>query len=288
MPRFVDLHTHSSASDGRDSPAALVARAASLGLAAIALTDHDSVAGLDEAAAAGARHGIEVVRGCELAVSSPCDEVHLLGLWLPERAPNLEAALKRIGAAREARNREMIEGFRRIGYDLSYQELLETAAGATVGRPHLARLLTAKGICASPRDAFNRFIGDDKAMFIPRVLPTPEEGLALLRSEGALTVFAHPMMLKASPNALESLVARLSASGLDALEAYHAEHTPKAARRAEQLARRYNLALSGGSDYHGELHSDRPLGLGAGKRPLPYSLLEGLQGRRRARAFPQP
>ena len=276
----IDLHTHSSASDGTDSPAELVARADAASLAAVAVTDHDTISGLAEAAAAGKELGIPVVRGCELAVASPYGEVHILGLWLPENPAALDAALEGIRVERDARNRDMTERFRRAGYDVSYPELLAVAAGESVGRPHMARLLVEKGICASTREAFARFLGDDKPMYVPRVLPTPAEGLAMLQAEGATTVLAHPMLLKAPPAGLETLVGELAAMGLDAVEVQHSDHDAADERRAKRLAERYNLAVSGGSDYHGSIHPDVALGRVGNNGRVPLSVLDGLLERR--------
>lgn len=278
MNRRVDLHTHSDASDGTDSPAVLVRKAARAGLAAVALTDHDTVSGLDEACREGERIGMIVVRGCELAVSSPYGEVHLLGLWLPENMPRLVPFLERLRQARDARNHEMVEAFRRAGFDVTCPELLATARGESVGRPHMARLLVAKGICPSVREAFNRFLADGRAMYVPRVLPPPEEGLAVLREEGAVTVFAHPMLLKIPRGGMEKLVGSLAANGLDAIETLHSEHDANAVRYAQSLARRYKLAESGGSDYHGRVQPDVALGAGKGDLHVPFSLYENLLG----------
>jgi predicted metal-dependent phosphoesterase TrpH len=272
----VDLHTHTTASDGTDSPAAVVEKAAKAGLAAVAVTDHDTISGLAEAGRAGETFDIAVVRGCELAVSSPYGEIHLLGLWLPEKMPRLSRFLEDIRESRGARNKEMVEKFRRAGFNITYPELLAAAEGETVGRPHMAKLLVQKGVCSSVRDAFNRYLGDDKEMYVPRVILSPEEGLALLCEEGAVTVFAHPMLLKAPPEAMERIVDSLAANGLDAIEAYHSEHDAKAVRRAESLARRYNLAVSGGSDYHGETRPDVALGTGKGDLYVPFTVYESL------------
>lgn len=276
MDQFVDLHTHSSASDGTDAPANLVARAASEGLYAVALTDHDTVSGFPEAVAAGKRHGVVVVRGCELAVASPFGEVHILGLWLPEKPERLEAALRDIREAREDRNREMTERFRRAGYDVSYPEVLAEAAGESVGRPHMARLLVKKKICPDINAAFATFLGDGKPMHVPRVLLSPEEGLSLLQQENAVTVMAHPMLLEASLSDLDTLVGRLAALGLDALEVFHSEHDAAAVRRASKLAERHGLAVSGGSDYHGGVRSNVTLGHAWGGRRIPRALHDGL------------
>lgn len=276
MNRPVDLHTHTTASDGTDPPSIVVEKAAKAGLAAVAVTDHDTVSGLAEAVRVGEHSGIVVVRGCELAVSSQYGEIHLLGLWLPEKMPRLSRFLEDIRKARDARNEEMTAKFKRAGFDVTYPELLAIAAGETVGRPHMARLLVQKGVCASVREAFDRFLGDGKAMYVPRAIPSPEEGLDMLRAEGAVTVFAHPMLLKAPLDAMERIVDSLAANGLDAMEAHHAEHDAKAVRRAESLARRYKLAVSGGSDYHGETRPDVALGTGKGNLYVPFAVYESL------------
>ena len=286
MSEFIDLHTHSSASDGLDSPTELVALAASASLAAIALTDHDTVSGLDEAVAAGKAHGVRVVRGCEVAVSSPHGEVHILGLWLPENPVALVTELEKIRIARDARNQDMVERFRRAGFAVSYPELLAVAAGESVGRPHMARLLVEKGICSSTREAFVKFLGDDKPLYVPRVLPSPAEGMAMLQAVGATTVLAHPMLLQASTSELEGMVRQLVSLGLDGIEAYYSDHDAAATRHAKKLADRYGLACSGGSDYHGIVRSGVTLGRVWNDARVPYALMEGLLERRARQGLP--
>jgi predicted metal-dependent phosphoesterase TrpH len=280
MRCLVDLHTHSSASDGTDSPEELAAGAMAAGLAAIALTDHDTLSGLAAARAAGAAQGLEVIPGVELAVSSPYGEIHLLGLWLPPETPRLAKALEAVRAAREVRNRLLLEKLRAGGIAVSYEELLAFAGGESVGRPHIARLLTARGCCRSPQEAFASLLGEKGRLHVPRALPTPEEGLRMLKDEGAVTVFAHPMLLKAPQDWLKKITGDLRDMGLDAVEAYHPEHTPAGEHFCEQLARRYGLALSGGSDYHGKAKPDVALGRGRGKLRVPYALLRGLRERK--------
>ena len=288
MHDCIDLHTHSSASDGADSPAELMALAAADSLAAVALTDHDTVSGLDEAAIAGKRLGVDLVRGCEVAVSSPYGEVHLLGLWLPEKPATLAMALEKIRLERDGRNRDMVEKFQRAGFAVSYPELLAVAAGESVGRPHMARLLVEKGICSSTREAFATFLGDGKAMYVPRVLPSPAQGLAMLQAEGATTVLAHPMLLRAALPELEGLVCQLVALGLDAIEAYYSEHDAAATRCAKRLADRHGLACSGGSDYHGSVRSGVPLGRVWNGARVPVAVMEDLLERRVRRGLPVP
>ena len=280
MDGFVDLHTHSAISDGTDSPGELIALAASASLTAVALTDHDTVFGLSEATDAGKIHGVTVVRGCEVAVASPYGEVHILGLWLPENPVILADGLEKIRVERDARNREMVEKFQRAGFDVSYQELLGVAAGESIGRPHMARLLVQKKICSSTREAFAKFLGDGKAMYVPRKLPSSSEAMELLQAEGATTVLAHPMLLRAPLPELEKVVKQLASLGLDGIEVYYSEHNAVAMRRAKKMADCHGLAYSGGSDYHGAVRPDVALGRVWNNARVPASVMEGLLERR--------
>ncbi len=286
MSRLVDLHTHSNASDGTDSPSGLVAKAAAAGLAAVALTDHDTVSGLDEAVEAGRRHPLEAIRGCEIAVATPHGEAHILGLWLPPDLPVLAPALEKLRRSREGRNRLVVEKLAASGLPVTYEEVKALSGGESVGRLHIARLLVQKGVAKSTQEAFATLLGDGKPMHVPRALPTPAQGLSWLRAEGATTVFAHPMLLGAPPEWLEDFTADLARQGLDALEAYHSDHTPEAVRRCVDLAARHALALSGGSDYHGEARNGVTLGRGRGGLRLPASIMDKLKALRRKKNLP--
>ena len=286
MPLFVDLHTHSTASDGTDSPTALVDKAAGFGLAAVALTDHDTVSGLDEAAEAGKKHAIEVVRGCEIAVNTPHGEAHILGLWLPENLPTLGPALENIRRSRQQRNRLMIDKLSAAGLPVSHEELQSIAGGESVGRLHIARLLVKKKLVRSLPEVFATLLGKEQPMYVPRELPSPEQGLAMLQAEGATTVFAHPMLLRAPEDWLDDFTADLARLGLDALEAYHADHAPEAIRRSLDLAERHGLALSGGSDYHGEARAGVRPGRGRGGLRVPVAIMEKLKTLRRKKNLP--
>ncbi len=283
---FVDLHTHSNKSDGGDSPAALVALAARLSLDALALTDHDTVAGLDEAFTAGLELGVEVIRGCELAVRSEYGEVHLLGLWLPERPKRLMAALETVRQKRHARNQAILGRLKNLGVDLDYEELRDFAGGPSVGRPHLANFLLRKGYVSSYKDAFIRYLGAGAPAYVPRSVLNPEEGMELFTAEGASVVLAHPMLIKAPLPWLDVLAARLKGLGLCAVEAYHSEHGPEETKTAEDLAARHGLLLSGGSDYHGAGKPAIKLGQGHGFLRVPSSILDKLKADRRAKNLP--
>lgn len=275
----VDLHVHSTASDGTDTPTELVYKAAALGLVAIALTDHDTLAGLDEARAAAAKTDLELVPGCELSTMTPYGEVHLLAFW-PDETPQALAALEIQKQYRRERNLAILRRLAELGINLAEQDLLAESAGDIVGRPHIAAALLRLGVVKTRAEAFARFLGRDGAAYVPRKLLSPLEGLRLLRSLNAVTALAHPLLLRAPLNWLGQCVGELAAAGLDALEAYHPEHSAANVRQAVDLAAANGLLLCGGSDYHGKSKSNIAMGSGKGGLRVPVSLLDKLKERR--------
>ena len=275
----VDLHVHSTASDGTDTPTELVYKAAALGLVAIALTDHDTLAGLDEARAAAAKTDLELVPGCELSTMTPYGEVHLLAFW-PDETPQALAALEIQKQYRRERNLAILRRLAELGINLAEQDLLAESAGDIVGRPHIAAALLRLGVVKTRAEAFARFLGRDGAAYVPRKLLSPLEGLRLLRSLNAVTALAHPLLLRAPLNWLGQCVGELAAAGLDALETYHPEHSAANVRQAVDLAAANGLLLCGGSDYHGKSKSNIAMGSGKGGLRVPVSLLDKLKERR--------
>lgn len=270
---FIDLHTHSTASDGTDSPADLVRKAAQAHLAVLALTDHDTLAGLDEAEEEAKQRNIVFVRGCEISTATPWGEAHFLGLWIPEepeKTARLEAALEKVRMGRKERNLRIAEKLRALGLDVSYEAAEALAGGAVVGRPHFAALLCSMGVVKDRREAFRQYLGKDGLAYEPRRLMSPGEAVSLLKSTGAVVSMAHPRLLHAPVEELDHLVAGLKEQGLDALEAYHSEHDAGDVRLCVELAARYDLQLSGGSDYHGLAKPN--IGLGRGKGGLRVGL----------------
>ncbi|WP_077072610.1 PHP domain-containing protein [Mailhella massiliensis] len=270
---FIDLHTHSTASDGTDSPADLVRKAAQAHLAVLALTDHDTLAGLDEAEEEAKQRNIVFVRGCEISTATPWGEAHFLGLWIPEepeKTARLEAALEKVRMGRKERNLRIAEKLRALGLDVSYEAAEALAGGAVVGRPHFAALLCSMGVVKDRREAFRQYLGKDGLAYEPRRLMSPGEAVSLLKSTGAVVSMAHPRLLHAPVEELNHLVAGLKEQGLDALEAYHSEHDAGDVRLCVELAARYDLQLSGGSDYHGLAKPN--IGLGRGKGGLRVGL----------------
>lgn len=253
-PRFVDLQTHSTASDGVLAPAAVVEAAARLSLSALALTDHDSIAGVPEAEAAGERLGVRIVAGVELSAFHDDDEYHLLGLHIADRE-TLERDLRGFREERIERARQIVERLEALGAPVTLDAVLAQAADGAVGRPHVARALIEAGHVRDFRDAFDRWLGWGRPAYVEKGTLTVADAIALLHRCGALAVWAHPGDL-----ATEARLTRLRAMGLDAVEVLHPSHPQPLAERIYDRAERVGLLPSGGSDWHGNTDGPRQLG----------------------------
>jgi predicted metal-dependent phosphoesterase TrpH len=287
--RWIDLHCHSTASDGSDEPEELIRKAVGAKLAALAVTDHDSLAGLDAAQQAARETKLELIRGCEVSVYGEGGEMHILGLWIPLEHPNLnafEGVLRDLRDHRAIRNRIMVERLRKLGCSLSYDDVLAESGGESVGRPHIAKVLMRKGYARSAQEVFKRYLGSKGSAYEPKKVLQPEEAVELLVSVGATAAIAHPKLIKASDAWLEARVIRLKACGLSAIEAYHSEHSEADTRFCLALAARQSLALCGGSDYHGKLKPDIALGTGRGGLRVSVNLLDQLKRQRGEQGLP--
>jgi len=243
----IDLHLHSTASDGKVSPEGVVSRARAAGLAAIALTDHDTLAGVPEALAAGERLGVRVVAGCEFSVAAPWGEMHVLGYLLPADSVELEQFLERCRADRRRRAEEMVSQLQRLGVDLSFESVLQESGGAALGRPHVARALVRQGGAADPNDAFDRFIGRGKPAFVEKTLPAFAAVSQVVHAAGGVVSAAH---LK--ERGTRAIIHRLKDEGLDAVETRHPSHDPDVRARLTDIAIELGLLRTGGSDWHGD------------------------------------
>ncbi len=274
----IDLHTHSTASDGSLSPADLVRHAEALGLRAIALTDHDTIAGLDEAAQAACK--VEVIRGCELSVSFPHGSMHILGLWLPRQMRSLPALLHDLAAKRAQRNLVILHNLQRHGVAIEASELEAFAAGGVVGRPHFAQLLVQKGHAANLTEAFQRWLRPGTPGYAPKAKLLPHQAISALKAEGATVILAHPSTLLLDPPALETTVRELQAAGLDGIEVFYPLHTAEQTRLYQELCEHFGLLMSAGSDFHGDAKPS--IALGRGKTGLygPYTLVERMKAAR--------
>ncbi|HEY7781493.1 MAG TPA: PHP domain-containing protein [Ktedonobacterales bacterium] len=257
LPRRIDLHTHSTASDGLYTPAELVRMASTAGLDLIALTDHDSTAGIDEAHATGAGLGVSVVAGIEINTDLPSGGVaHVLGYHLDWRHDAFQGALEELRAARERRAIRMVEKLNQVGLDITWARVRALAQGA-VGRPHIAQALIEKGHATSVSDAFDRWLSKGRPGFVPRVRVLPEDAVRLIRGARGVPSLAHPAYIQTLE---DDLLPRLVAAGLLGLETYYGEYPPETVERLKGLADRHGLIPTGGSDYHGPGLHPTPLG----------------------------
>jgi predicted metal-dependent phosphoesterase TrpH len=252
---FVDLHSHSTASDGSKSPTALVAAAKAAGLAAIALTDHDTMAGVAEATAAGEQSGVRVVPGVELSALDDDREVHLLGLHI-QRPHVLDDALRTFRDARATRARQIVEKLNALGVALSFDDVLEHAGDAAIGRPHVARALIEGGWARDSRDAFDRYLGAGRPAYVAKHRLSVSEAIGLVHVGGGIAVLAHP-----GADGRREVLERYAALGLDGVEVRHPGHTGEDVNRLGALAAFLGLLPSGGSDWHGASEGPRVLGV---------------------------
>ncbi|MBI5524311.1 MAG: PHP domain-containing protein [Desulfarculus sp.] len=289
---LIDLHSHSTASDGSLSPRELAALGRQAGLKALALTDHDTIAGLEEFLAAGQELGLEVVPGVEISING--DELlgkpaslHVLGLWVDHRHQGLLEGLKTLQEARARRNPQIVQKFNDLGIPLTLEEVAAHAGGQLVGRPHFAQALLQRGIVRDRGEAFGRYLAAGAKAYVPKWRFSPAQGIGLLRAAGGLPVLAHPGMLKLAQFDLESLLRRLMDHGLEGLEALYSEHDTAIRQALTRLAARLGLVVSGGSDFHGRAKPEIRLGLGLGDLRVPATLLAALR-QRREKLLPQP
>jgi len=251
---FVDLHTHSTASDGILPPGKVVEAAARCGLDAIALTDHDTMGGVSAARVAGDRLGIRVIAAVELSAFFDDHEVHLLALHV-SRFEQLEQRLTELRALRYSRGQRIVEKLNELGIPITFEEVLQQAAGGAVGRPHIARAMMARGAVHDFRDAFARYLGGSGAAFVPKDKLSIEDAISIAHEAGALAIWAHPGDAGRRER-LEPLIA----AGLDGVEIRHPGHSREDIRRLDALCNFFNLVPSGGSDWHGGEEGPRRLG----------------------------
>jgi 3',5'-nucleoside bisphosphate phosphatase len=254
----IDMHTHSTASDGLHSPSELVGLAHQAGLTMIALTDHDTTNGLAEAQAAGATLGVAVIPGIEINTYLPQGrgEAHVLGYYLDTANSDLQAFLRFLRETREKRGERMVALLREQGYDITWERVRELAHG-TVGRPHVAMALMEKGYADSISDAFNRYINPGCPAYVPRFKMVPEDAVRMLRSVRGVPVLAHPMRLYGLE---DDLLPRLMEAGLLGLECYYGPYDEPTVEHLLALAEQHGLVATGGSDYHGPGVHPTPLG----------------------------
>lgn len=257
---MIDLHAHTTASDGSLTPTELVALAKETGLAALGVTDHDTVAGLPEAAAAARDAGLTLVPGVELSVDYPHGQFHLLGYFVDFTHAPLLDRLQYLRDYRFRRNEKMLELMQQAGLPITVADLEreaggghpERSEGSVIGRPHMALAMVRKGLVGTTQEAFDRYLGDGRPFHLPKVKLSPPEAIELLHSAGAVTVLAHPKYLGINdPAALRQELSGFKELGLDGIEVYYSQHTNAETALYAGLARDLGFVVSGGSDFHG-------------------------------------
>jgi len=275
--RRIDLHLHTTHSDGSLPPAQVLALAKKAGVTALAITDHDIMDGLPEAMQAGAQLGIEVIPGIEISSRYNDEELHILGYFLDSQDDRLRGRLAQLRANRHKRNPLIIVKLNELGMGLTYEEVRALAGTESVGRPHIARVLMVKGYVQSAKEAFDRFLAYGKPAYVPRELPDPVVAIAWIREARGVPVLAHPGWVKETESGLLALCERLKAAGLAGVEVHYSTHKRAQTTEYLNIARRLDLLVTGGSDYHGITKPDIEVGIGRGSLKVPEKLLEPLK-----------
>ena len=271
MGALVDLHLHTTASDGRLSPTELVQLVADKGLQQVSISDHDSTEGLDEAFLAAQQFtDLRIIPGIELSTDIPGDEIHMLGYFIQYEDEEFQRSLEEFRRGRVDRAREMVERLASLGVQLEWDRVQEIAGDGSVGRPHIALAMVEKGYCKEPKDAFPEYLGRNGLAYVQRTKMTPEEAVQLLLKVGGVPVLAHPAYL----SELEARLPELKAAGLIGMEVYYSKFDPDTIKHLQDLASQYDLIPSGGSDYHGLGNADEPL---PGSMGPPVSTVERLE-----------
>src|SRR4030043_493731 len=278
---FVDLHLHTTASDGVRSPSEIVRYGKAKGLQAIAITDHDTIEGLEEGLSEGERIGFEVIPGIEISAEHSLGSMHLLGFFLDIHHPLLKERLEYLQKARAERNPKIVKKLNLLGIQITYEEVLKVSGGGQVGRPHFAQVLLEKNYVRSFQEAFERFLKKGAPAYVDKFRFTAKEAIHFINEAKGVAVLAHPNTLNMNGySELENLILRLTEEGLKGIEVYYPEHSPLEVARYKTLAERYGLLITGGTDYHGIEKNGLDIGVGRGEMKLPYSMVEGLKAAR--------
>jgi hypothetical protein len=277
---MVDLHTHSTVSDGSDPPGRIPELAAAAGCSAVALTDHDRLDGLAEARARAEALGVDLVPGCEVSCEWAPGTLHVLVYFVEPGEGPLQEELARLQADRAERNRQMIDRLSAAGLPVTLDELDAEAGGMGAGRPHMASILVRKGVVGSVQEAFDRYLARGKPGYVSKSRLSPRTVAEEARRSGGVAVLAHPLSLQLDEPGLDSAVAELADAGLAGLEARYGRYSPDERAGLADLARRHGLVATGGSDYHGTYKPDLAVGTGRGDLSVPDTTVAALADRR--------
>lgn len=278
-PNFiVDLHTHSTCSDGTLSPEKLVDEAADTGLTALALTDHDTISGIERAALQAQTRKMLFLPGVEIEIAWEPGEFHLLGLGLQNPTDEFRDALEELARFREQRNREIVDRMNEMGIEADYEEIKELSEGAVIGRPHFASFLVNRKIVKNKQQAFDSYLAKGRPFYSPKGSLELKRAIRLIKDSGAIPILAHPLSLYVSWGKLPELIRDFRDQGIAGLEAWHPLARVAECERLEELGKSLGMVVTAGSDYHGASRQERHLGYTAGKKPIDASYVRGIPG----------
>ena len=281
----IDLHIHSTASDGTFTPAEIVAHAIKLELKAIAITDHDTLAGSREALNSGIPAGLEFLTGVEISAAPPpfyhqAGSFHLLGYSIHLADSKLNQTLDVLQLARKNRNPAIINRLNELGISISLEEISEEAGDVQLGRPHIAQVMVGKGVVSSIDEAFDQFLGTDRPAYVDKYRVPCDQAIGAINGAGGIPVLAHPGLLEYdSDQQVDDIIGRLKQMGIQGVEVFYPEHTADQTHLFAELARRHGLLMTGGTDFHGDIHPEIEMGSGKGNLSVPYELYEHLTHR---------
>jgi 3',5'-nucleoside bisphosphate phosphatase len=276
MTKYIDLHVHSNESDGTFSPTALVEKGLQNNLWAFALTDHDTVSGIPEALLAARDHPIQVIPGTELSAAYKNKDIHILGLFIDYKDPIFCKVLEEAQIEREFRNIKMVQNLAKAGININIDKLHKEDKNAVLTRAHFAKYLTKYQYTKTMKEAFSKYLDISSPYYVPRTYMSPEFAINAIRNAGGIPVLAHPLLYKIPPHELEDLISQLATLGLMGLEAIHSSNINNDESYLRGLARKYNLLITGGSDFHGANKPLIDMGTGKGNLKIPFSILDEL------------
>lgn len=278
----IDLHIHSTASDGTFSPSEIVDMAVNLNLKAIAITDHDTIDGSKDAIAHGIPSCLQFLTGIEISASFPSSfsgsgSLHILGYAINLNDSVLNQTLEKLQRARNDRNPLIIKCLNKLGFDFSLDDVSEKHGGGQLGRPHIAKFMIEKGFVTSVQEAFDKYLGKDKPAYVSKYRLDCNEAIEIILGAGGVPVIAHPFLTKLDNHAtVEDLIISLKSMGLMGVEVYYSEHPSDITTLYADIAKRYDLLMTGGSDFHGSLKPDIKMGSGKNNLSIPYKLYDDL------------
>ena len=274
---MIDLHAHTSASDGTYSPNELVTLAKSEGIEAIAITDHDTIEGVPEALEAGEKIGLEVIPGVEISIDHQPGSMHVLGLFLDINNKKLIEYLTGLQASRSSRNPKIIEKLNELGLAISMEDVQKISGGGQVGRPHIAAALLKHGYVSSNQQAFDKYLKKGAIAYFERSRLTREETVDMIHGAGGLVILAHPNTLGVNGSSFSSLMSELKEVGFDGLEVFYNSHSQTDEDRLMKIVDKNGFIISGGTDFHGQNKPSIKLGVGYGNMAIPYEVLQEMK-----------